>query len=65
VVVLAASWAGGSLSAGLISLAVMAGFGLFILLAGRSEPAAACAATAATSGSPRSTCGRPPWPAWC
>jgi hypothetical protein len=37
VVVLAASWAGGSLSAGLISLGVMAGFGLFILVAGRSE----------------------------
>ena len=37
VVVLAASWVGGSLSAGLISLAVIAGFGLFILLAGRSE----------------------------
>ena len=37
VVVLAVSWAGGSLSSGLISLAVMAGFGLFILLAGRSE----------------------------
>jgi hypothetical protein len=37
VVVLAASWVGGSLSSGLISLAVMAGFGLFILLAGRSE----------------------------
>jgi hypothetical protein len=37
VVVLAVSWAGGSLNSGLISLAVMAGFGLFILLAGRSE----------------------------
>ena len=37
VVVLAASWAGGSLSSGLISLAIIAGFGLFILLAGRSE----------------------------
>jgi hypothetical protein len=37
VVVLAVSWAGGSLSSGLISLAVMAGFGLFILLSGRSE----------------------------
>jgi len=37
VVVLAASWIGGSLSSGLISLAIIAGFGLFILLAGRSE----------------------------
>lgn len=37
VVVLAASWVGGSLSSGLISLAIIAGFGLFILLAGRSE----------------------------
>lgn len=37
VLVLAVSWAGGSLGSGLISLAVMAGFGLFILLAGRSE----------------------------
>jgi hypothetical protein len=37
VVVLAASRAGGSLGSGLVSLAVMAGFGLFILLAGRSE----------------------------
>jgi len=37
VVVLGASWAGGSLGSGLISLAVLAGFGLLILLAGRSE----------------------------
>ena len=37
VVVLAASWLGGSLSSGLISLGILAGFGLFILLAGRSE----------------------------
>jgi hypothetical protein len=37
VVVLAASWVGGSLSSGLISLAIIAGFALFILLAGRSE----------------------------
>jgi hypothetical protein len=37
VVVLAVSWVGGSLGSGLISLAILAGFGLFILLAGRSE----------------------------
>jgi hypothetical protein len=36
-VVLAVSWLGGNLGAGLISLAVMAAFGLFVLLAGRSE----------------------------
>jgi hypothetical protein len=60
VVVLGASWAGGSLGSGLISLAIMAGFGLLILLAGAARPSAACAVTAATSGSPRSTCGRPP-----
>ena len=36
-VVLAVSWLGGSLGAGLISLAVLAAFGLFVLLAGRSE----------------------------
>ena len=36
-VMLAASWLGGHLGAGLISLAVMAGLGLFFLLAGRSE----------------------------
>ena len=36
-VVLAVSWLGGNLGAGLISLAVLAAFGLFILLAGRSE----------------------------
>ena len=36
-VVLAVSWLGGSLGAGLISLAVMVAFGLFILLAGRGE----------------------------
>jgi protein-S-isoprenylcysteine O-methyltransferase Ste14 len=37
VVVLAVSWVGGSLGSGLISLAIMAVFGLLILLAGRSE----------------------------
>jgi hypothetical protein len=38
VVVLAASWLGGQLGAGVFSLAVMAGFGLFfLLLTGRSE----------------------------
>ena len=36
-VVLAASWLGGHLGAGAVSLAIMAGFGLFVLLAGRSE----------------------------
>jgi len=36
-VMLAVSWLGGSLGQGLISLAVLAGFGLFVLLAGRSE----------------------------
>jgi hypothetical protein len=38
VVVLAVSWLGGSLSGGLISLAIMGGFGLLILLvSGHSE----------------------------
>jgi hypothetical protein len=37
VVVLAASWLGGHPATGAIALAVMAGFGLFLLLAGRSE----------------------------
>jgi len=37
VVVLAVSWVGGSLGSGLVSLAILAGFGLFTLLAGRSE----------------------------
>ena len=37
VVVLAVSWVGGSLGSGLVSLAILAGFGLFILLAGCSE----------------------------
>jgi hypothetical protein len=36
-VVLAASWLGGHPGTGVISLAIMAGFGLFLLLAGRSE----------------------------
>jgi len=36
-VMLAVSWLGGNLGEGLISLAVLAGFGLLILLAGRSE----------------------------
>ena len=36
-VMLAVSWLGGSLGEGLISLAVLAAFGLFVLLAGRSE----------------------------
>ncbi|HEY5018189.1 MAG TPA: hypothetical protein VII59_15580 [Streptosporangiaceae bacterium] len=37
VVILAASWLGGHPGEGLAELALMAGFGLFILLAGRSE----------------------------
>jgi hypothetical protein len=37
VVMLAASWLGGHLGVGLFSLAGLAGFGLFFLLAGRSE----------------------------
>jgi hypothetical protein len=36
-VVLLASWLGGQLATGLIGLAVMACFGLFVALAGRSE----------------------------
>jgi hypothetical protein len=36
-VVLVVSWLGGSLGAGVISLAIMVAFGLFVLLAGRSE----------------------------
>lgn len=36
-VMLAVSWLGGSLSQGVISLAVLAAFGLVVLLAGRSE----------------------------
>ncbi len=36
-VVLAVSWLGGHPADGVIGLAVMAGFGLFLLLAGRSE----------------------------
>ena len=34
---LAVSWLGGNPGEGVISLAVMAGFGLFVLFAGRSE----------------------------
>ena len=38
VVVLVASWLGGQLGAGLVSLAILGGFGLFLLLVtGRSE----------------------------
>lgn len=37
VVIFLASWLGGQFGGGLISLAILAGFGLFILLAGRSE----------------------------
>ncbi|HEY6278076.1 MAG TPA: hypothetical protein VIX86_17285 [Streptosporangiaceae bacterium] len=37
VVMLAAFWLGGQLGVGLFSLAALAGFGLFFLLAGRSE----------------------------
>jgi hypothetical protein len=36
-IILAVSWLGGHPGQGLISLAVLAGFGLIILLAGRSE----------------------------
>ena len=37
VVALAAAWAGGQLAVGVIARGVMAGFGLLVLLAGRSE----------------------------
>jgi len=37
VVILLTSWLGGQLAVGLIALAVLTGFGLFVLLAGRSE----------------------------
>lgn len=37
IVTLAAAWAGGQLVTGIIGLGVMTGFGLLILLAGRSE----------------------------
>jgi hypothetical protein len=37
VVTLAAAWAGGQLATGIIGLGVMTGFGLLVLLAGRSE----------------------------
>lgn len=37
VVALAAAWAGGQLAVGVIALGIMAGFGLLVLLAGRSE----------------------------
>lgn len=37
VVVLVANWLGGQLGAGLYSLAIMAGFGLFLLLAAGNE----------------------------
>jgi hypothetical protein len=37
VVILAAAWLGGQLAVGLIALVVLTGFGLFVLLAGRSE----------------------------
>jgi hypothetical protein len=36
-VILAVSWLGGNPGAGVISLAIMVAFGLFVLLAGRSE----------------------------
>lgn len=36
-VMLAVSWLGGSLGAGAVSLGIMVAFGLFVLLAGRSE----------------------------
>ena len=37
IVALAAAWAGGQVAVGVIALAIMAGFGLLVLLAGRSE----------------------------
>ena len=37
VVALIAAWAGGQLAVGVIAFGVMAGFGLLVLLAGRSE----------------------------
>jgi len=63
-VVLAASWPGGNPGEGVVSLAVMAGFGLFVLFAGCSRPSAACAATAVRSASRRSTRRRPRSPGW-
>jgi hypothetical protein len=37
IVALAAAWAGGQLAVGIIALGIMAGFGLLVLLVGRSE----------------------------
>jgi hypothetical protein len=59
------SWLGGQLATGLIAVVILAGFGLVIALAGGSETIRGCAAMAATSGSRRSTCARPPRPGRC
>ena len=55
------NWLGGQPVGGLVSLAILAAFGLLIpLLAGHSETVRGLT-TAATSVSPRSTCARPRW----
>ena len=65
VVICLVSWLGGQLGGGLISLAILAAFGLLILLVtDRSETVRGLTPSAATSGSCRSTCARRRWPGW-
>ena len=47
IVVFAAQWVGGDPGSGLVSLAIMTGFGALILLGGRSKPSAGYAAMVA------------------
>ena len=55
VAMLAAMWVGGDPGTGLFSLGFMVAFGALILLVDKAKRSAACAATAATSASVRST----------
>jgi hypothetical protein len=65
VVVLGASSLGGHPGVGLVLLAIMAGFGLFLVLAGRSETIRGLGGDGRDEPSPRSTCRRPRWRGWC
>ena len=63
-VLFAAQWIGGDLRSGLESLAVLAGFGVLVLLGGRSETIRGLRGDGRDERSSRSTSMRPLSPGW-
>jgi hypothetical protein len=65
VVTLAAAWIGDQYVTGVTGLGVMVGFGLLILLTGRSETVRGLRGDGRDERFARSTGGPPPPPGWC